>query len=482
MAPSDNLRPHFHFTPPANWINDPNGLVYYAGEYHLFYQYHPDSTVWGPMHWGHAISTDLVHWEDLPVALYPDELGAIFSGSAVIDWHNTAGFGTEAMIAFFTHDSPAGQRQSLAFSTDKGRTWTKYASNPILDTPPDEKNFRDPKVLWYDAGNDNGHWVMLLAVQDSIWFYTSTNLLNWHFASEFGEGHGVHDGVWETPDLFQLPVDRHGETRWVLLVGVGAGADVDWQGTQYFVGHFDGQTFQNDNSPATELWADHGPDFYAVQGWNDAPNQRKLCIAWMSNWIYAREIPATTWRGAMSLPRELSLRSTEKGIRLRQRPVIETQQLRQREWHYHNQWITAGQQRLDAIQGVALELIAEFQVDPDTTAHSFGLRVRVGEQAATVIGYDRQQQELFVDRTNAGQSAFNPHFAGVYRAPLPMLGNTVRLHIFVDSASVEVFGQDGLAAITALIFPAPVSTGVELFAQGGSVLLKEFVAFSLLPA
>ncbi len=328
----DLLRPLYHFTPPANWINDPNGLVYYAGEYHLFYQYHPGSTIWGPMHWGHAVSTDLVNWQQLPIALYPDALGAIFSGSAVIDWHNTAGFGQEAMIALFTHNSAQGQSQSLAYSTDKGRTWSKYAGNPVISAPAGEKDFRDPKVFWVANGDYAGHWVMLLAVSDSIWVYTSTNLKNWLFVSEFGEEHGSHTGVWETPDLFKLAVDDGAATRWVLTVGVGAGATVAEQGTQYFVGHFDGAAFTNENPPEIVLRADYGPDFYAGQGWNDAPDHRPIWIAWMSNWIYARTIPTGAWRGAMSVPRSLGLRTTPDGIRLVQSLIPELAKLRTRHW------------------------------------------------------------------------------------------------------------------------------------------------------
>ncbi len=468
------LRPLYHFTPAANWINDPNGLVYYAGEYHLFYQYHPDSTLWGPMHWGHAVSSDLVQWEELPIALYPDELGAIFSGSAVIDWHDTAGFGKEAMVAIFTHDHPTGQSQSIAYSHDNGRTWTKYASNPVIETQPNEKDFRDPKVFWYGE-KDGGHWVMLLAVADSIWFYTSPDLKTWTFSSEFGEDAGSHAGVWETPDLFALPIEGSSERRWVLTVGIGAGAQVTEQCTQYFVGDFDGRSFVNINPPETILRADGGPDFYAAQGWNDAPDGRKIWIAWMNNWIYAREIPTGTWRGLMSLPREVALCRTAEGIRLTQKPVAIAPLLRdsQRSWpmqQIHGEWAPLGDSLVAAI-----ELIAEFQLDVATTATRFGCRVGTGDQITTTIYYDIDTQQLAVDRTQSAATAFHPEFSGVYCAPLSPQNGMLRLHLLLDRCTVELFGNDGLAAITALIFPDEACQRITFFSEGGSVTLRSLI-------
>ena len=492
MISTDKSRPLFLFTPPANWLNDPNGLVYYAGEYHLFYQYHPDSTVWGPMHWGHAVSTDLVTWQHLPIALYPDELGTIFSGSAVIDWHNTAGFGTEAMIALFTHHAPAGQSQSLAYSTNKGRTWTKYAGNPVIATPPGEKDFRDPKVFWYDARAGAGHWVMLLAVADSIWFYTSPNLIDWHFASEFGADQGSHAGVWETPDLFHLsaehdkfyrPIGTHDLSRWVLMVGVGAGAAVDEQCTQYFVGDFDGTTFISENAPETVLRADYGPDFYAAQGWNDAPAGRKLWIAWMNNWVYARQIPTGDWRGLMTVVRQLTLHSTPAGLRLLQHPVDELASLRGQAQHWASQTVETTPFKLGIAPGIAvdepMEIIVEFQVDDATTADHFGLRICTGDQAVVTIGYDTKQQELYIDRASTGETAFNPHFVGRYSAPLAPIDNTIQLQLLLDRCSVEVFGNHGLAVITALHFAQAAAKVIEVFAVGGKCIVQSLCVYRL---
>ncbi len=480
-AEQEPFRPSYHFTPAANWINDPNGLVYYAGEYHLFYQYHPDSTVWGPMHWGHAVSTDLLHWTELPIALYPDELGAIFSGSAVIDWQNTAGFGAEAMVAIFTHDSPAGQRQSLAYSTDRGRTWTKYAGNPVLATPPGEKDFRDPKVFWYAQEEAVGHWVMLLAVQDSIWFYTSSDLKQWMLAGEFGAEAGSHAGVWETPDLFLLPVDDGAANRWVLTVGIGYGAPVTEQCTQYFVGNFDGFIFTNENSSETILRADYGPDFYAAQGWNDAPDGRKVWLAWLNNWIYANQIPTGAWRGAMTLPRELTLRTTSAGIRLVQQPIRELEKQRGNHCTWQDQIIASGEFRLEGIQGALLEIVAEFAIDLEQPATCFGLHIGGGEGEQTTISYAVAEELLRLDRTQSGLNDFNPAFAGLYQALLSPNEHVIRLHTFVDQSSVELFGNGGLATLTAQIFPTKRQPSMRLFAQNGKVRLLRLDAWQLMP-
>lgn len=246
-------RPHFHFTPEEKWMNDPNGMVYYDGEYHLFYQHYPDSTVWGPMHWGHAVSKDLVNWEHLPIALYPDSLGYIFSGSAVIDWKNTSGFGKDGqppMIAIYTYHDPVGEKagtntfqyQGIAYSNDKGRTWTKYAGNPVVPNPG-IRDFRDPKVIWDE---DSNQWVMVFAAWDYVKFYSSSNLKDWTHLSDFGHEWGTHAGVWECPDLFPMTVEETGEKKWVLLQSLNPGSYNGGSGTQYFVGHFDGKNFTVD--------------------------------------------------------------------------------------------------------------------------------------------------------------------------------------------------------------------------------------------
>ena len=336
-------RPQYHFSPPEQWMNDPNGMVFYEGEYHLFYQHYPDSNVWGPMHWGHAISTDMLNWEHLPIALYPDELGYIFSGSAVVDWKNTSGFGdgtTPPLIAIYTYHEPEKAReadrtdfqyQGIAYSLDKGRTWTKYEGNPVLDNPG-IRDFRDPKVMWHE---ESQKWIMTLAVKDHISFYSSPDLKAWTFESDFGADVGGHGGVWECPDLFLLPVTGTDEEKWVLLVSINPGGPAGGSATQYFIGDFDGSTFSLDSTFATDVtpvngeersvWIDYGADNYAGVTWSDIPEHdgRRLFIGWMSNWAYSQVVPTTVWRSAMTLPREMRLEKRAGSYRISSKPVKE---------------------------------------------------------------------------------------------------------------------------------------------------------------
>jgi fructan beta-fructosidase len=455
------------------WLNDPNGLVWYREEYHLFYQYHPGSMVWGPMHWGHAVSRDLVNWQHLPIALFPDEQGMIFSGSAVVDRDNTAGFGGDALVAVFTYNKDYRENQNLAYSTDMGRTWTKYAGNPVIPAPEPVSDFRDPKVFWYQD-----HWVMALAAKDKILFYVSSDLKNWELTGSFGDGYGSTDGVWETPELLQLPVE--GEMRWVLTVGVGDGGPAGGSGTQYFIGHFDGKTFTSENPKDTVLWADYGADYYAPQSWNDEPNGRRLMIGWMNNWQYARVIPATDWRGMFSVIRECSLARTGQGIRLVQKPTAELQSLRGEHRHRQDEVIQPGTNLFADVHGSSLEIIAKFELTGD--ARRFGFRVRVGDNEQTTIAYSLKDQQLVVDRTHSGEVDFHDAFPKVHSAHLPPLNNKIQLHILVDSSSVEVFANDGLVTFTECIFPSEQSQGLELFAEGGKVLLESLDIFQLGPA
>jgi len=466
-------RPYYHFTPPHMWLNDPNGLVYYNGEYHLFYQHHPASIVWGPMHWGHAVSRDLINWQHLPIALFPDEQGMIFSGSAVVDKFNTAGFGTEAMVLIFTYNQAAKESQSLAYSIDQGRTWTKYSGNPVIPHPIPMTDCRDPKVFWHDE-----RWVMLLAAGHEILFYVSQDLKKWKLTGSFGGGYGSTDGVWETPELFQLPVDN--EAKWVLTVGVGNGSPAGGSGTQYFIGAFDGENFVSENSKATTLWADYGADYYAPQAWNDEPNGRRLMIGWMNNWQYARLVPASTWRGAFTIIREASLTRTEHGVRLVQKAIPEMQKLRGERYHWQEELVQPAKNILADLQGASLEILAEFQVKDDIDR--FGLRVRVGSSEQTTISYNPKDRTLLVDRTHSGQVDFNAAFARVHTAQLDPMNDIVRLHIFVDSSSVEVFANDGLLTFSDYIFPAAQSQGVELFAEGGTIMLLSLDIYQLNPA
>ncbi len=471
----DRFRPAFHFTPPSHWMNDPNGMVFHDGEYHLFYQYHPHSTVWGPMHWGHAISRDLVHWQHLPIALYPDEHGMIFSGSAVVDKDNTAGFGADTLIAFFTYNKDYSESQNLAYSTDNGRTWTKYAGNPVLPKQDAYPDFLDPKVFWYED-----HWVMCLAAGQQILFYVSKNLKHWEPGGSFGEGFGSKEGVWETPDLFELRVENSDETRWVLTSGVGNGAIAGGSGTQYFIGHFDGRTFTSETPAEKILWMDHGADFYAPQSWSNEPNDRRLLLGWMTNWQYAAFVPATTWRGAFSLIREVSLKKVGDHICLIQRPVPEMRTLHAEQFQWLETTLKPNTNLLADLHGDSLEIAAEFKITQPV--ERFGIRVRMGSNEETAIIYEPKERRLLLDRTRSGQTDFHNAFPAVHTALLHPIDNVVRLHIFVDRLSVEVFANDGLLTFTESIFPSYESDGLGLFVEGGTILLRSLDIFRLNPA
>ena len=307
---SEIYRPQIHFSPNAHWINDPNGMLYENGVYHLFMQYHPFSSVWGPMHWAHATSKDLIHWEEQPIALFPDSLGCIFSGSAVLDKNNTSGFGKNGkapLVAIFTTHNFEGeksgtnnfQNQAIAFSNDHGQTWTKFSGNPVIKNPG-IRDFRDPKVMWYEPQKK---WVMTLATKDRITFYSSRDLKNWVKESEFGAILGEHAGVWECPDLFTL--NDKGKKIWVLVVNINPGGPNGGSATQYFLGDFNGKTFTVSHKDIK--WLDYGPDEYAGITWSNT-GDRKIFLGWMSNWQYAEKVPTTIWRGATTLPRELKLK------------------------------------------------------------------------------------------------------------------------------------------------------------------------------
>ncbi|THF75650.1 glycoside hydrolase family 32 protein [Cohnella fermenti] len=509
---NDKYRPHYHFTPPSRWMNDPNGMVFFQGEYHLFYQHHPYGSEWGPMHWGHAVSRDLVVWEHLPVALEPDGNGMIFSGSAVADSRDTSGLfgGDPGLVAIFTHADtyPASgtdaepeaeerprQRQSVGFSADRGRTWTMYEGNPVL-AEPELTDFRDPKVIWYEPG---GHWVMVIAAGDHVRFYTSPNLLAWTFASEFGRTEGSHEGVWECPDLVWLPVvDEDGEDiedaedvenaddgeraeegegaeregSWVLIVSIGDGLP-EGSKTQYFLGSFDGTAFVS--SSAEQLWLDEGRDNYAGVTWSDIPQEdgRTILIGWMSNWRYANVTPTGAWRGAMTIPRVLTLRSTADGLRLCQRPVEELKALRGT-GERRQEIAVPGESRHElGFGGCAYEIEAVFE--PSGAAEfGFALRRSADDAQETLVGYATAEAELFIDRTRAGESGFSEAFAarhGVRLRPEP--DGTIRLRALVDRCSVEVFAGGGVAALTDLIYPDPGSVGLALYAKGGEARVRE---------
>jgi fructan beta-fructosidase len=473
-AYDQQFRPQFHFTPLKNWMNDPNGLVYYKGEYHLFFQYNPFGDQWGHMSWGHAVSGDLVHWKQLPVAI-PEANGVmIFSGSAVVDRHNSSGLcgnsglgDASCLVAIYTGYNGKTQNQNLAYSNDRGRTWTKYSRNPVIDLHL--ADFRDPKVFWY---RPNHTWVMVVALptQHRVRLFSSKDLKHWTALSDFGPA-GATGGAWECPDLFNLPVENEpGQSRWVLNVNLNPGGVAGGSGNQYFVGGFDGKRFVDDNSKSKVLWADYGKDFYASTSFSDIPTSdgRRIWMGWLGNWEYAAHVPTSPWRGIQSIPRVLKLRRLPQGIRLVQEPVEELRDLRGRHFAIEDQSIDAANRMLrsNRVQGDTLEIKAIFEPEH---AQSFGVEVRKSPTEETTIGIDRGKSELFADRTRSGNTIFDPRFSGVQTSPLNLEeGKAIELHIFVDRCSVEVFVNGGVRVISNLIFPSAAGRGITLFSKGGS--------------
>ncbi|MGE0019272.1 MAG: glycoside hydrolase family 32 protein [Draconibacterium sp.] len=479
---TEKYRPQIHFSPEANWMNDPNGMVYYDGEYHLFYQYYPDSTIWGPMHWGHAVSTDLIHWEELPIALYPDSLGWIFSGSAVIDWENTTGFGTREnppMVAIFTYHnrqleqtgSNQFQYQGIAFSIDKGRTWTKFEKNPVLPNPG-IRDFRDPKVIWH---KESEKWIMALAVLDHVNFYSSPNLIDWTLESEFGAEIGAHGGVWECPDLFPLQIEGTDETKWVLLVSINPGGPNGGSATQYFVGDFDGHIFERHGEKTK--WLDYGKDNYAGVTWSDIPEEdgRRILIGWMNNWQYANQIPTSIWRGACTIPRSLKLVEIYEDFLLLTHPVEEYNQLKGKEKKLAGTTIS-GEFEIKEKQELPIELNITFNTKNSTQltfAEKFGAILSNSKNEKLVIGYDNLNKLFFIDRTNAGWDNPSKDFAQVQFAPYINNDPTLDMKLIIDKSSVELFAKGGLIVMTNQFFPTEEFAQVNLFTEKGNIELLE---------
>ncbi|MDR1543999.1 MAG: glycoside hydrolase family 32 protein [Prevotellaceae bacterium] len=466
--PDEPFRPAYHFSPPQNWCNDPNGMVWYAGEYHLFYQYNPQGTKWGNMSWGHAVSQDLVRWKHLPVALLPDNLGDIFSGSAVVDENNTAGFqkGSEkTLLAFYTYNKDGvGQSQALAYSTDKGRNWTKYAQNPVISVQNGKPDFRDPKVFWYAPENK---WVMALAVGQAIEFYSSKNAKDWIFESSFGNGYGCHDAVWECPDLFYIPPVGETKGAWVLLVNNSRNGDNSGSATQYFVGNFDGKNFicqqPAENAPA--LWLDYGKDHYAMVTWSNAPDNRRIGLAWMSNWEYANDTPTKNFRSAMSLPRELTLENENGTYLLKNYPVKELENLRGETSDFSTVKIAENRVIKNLPPSGVYEILLDFEKQ---NAQSFGFLLKNSKDEKITLMFDFEQNRFTADRTKSGIVDFHERFPAVTVAPFTAK-NAYQLRVLVDRCSVEAFLNGGEVAMTNLVFSNEPYSEIEFFGDNVKV-------------
>ena len=444
-------RPQYHFTPPEKWMNDPNGLVYNKGVYHLFYQYYPEDIVWGPMHWGHAISKDLIHWDHKPIALFPDKNGYIFSGSAVIDTENTSGFGTKenpALVAIFTYHDINGERagrtdfqtQGIAYSLDNGDTFIVYKGNPVIKNSG-IKDFRDPKVFWNDK---NKNWTMLLVAGDHLQIWQSENLIKWEKVSEFGKKQGAHGGVWECPDLFPLKVD--GVEKWVLLISINPGAPNGGSGTQYFIGDFDGKTFTSDQKDIK--WIDWGTDNYAGVTYNNTPDNNRVFIGWMSNWSYARDTPTEKWRSAMTIPRNLSLKKIEKEYHLINYPV---------------QYISSITEK-DLVEKVSLSASSEVLISNTnlnqseikfvTSARNFSIALQNDNSDLLSLQMNGGENIFLLDRSKSGKVDFQKDFGSIQKMPITNLPDgEIEVRILMDWSSVEIFINKGQYVMTAQVFP-----------------------------
>ncbi len=466
----ENHRPQFHFTPEANWMNDPNGMFFYKGKYHLFYQYFPDSTVWGPMHWGHAESNDMVHWNHLPIGLYPDSIGCIFSGGAVVDVNNSSKLGTDQnppIVATFTHHDFVGekaksndfQKQSIAYSLDGGLKWTKYKGNPVIPNTEKIKDFRDPKVVWHEASQK---WILVLAAYDRAKFYSSSNLIDWEFISDFGiEG---DERLWECPDLFPMKVEGSDEKKWVLIVSIQKDAPNDGTATSYFVGDFDGINFKSDINQ--QKWLDWGTDNYAFVTWNNVKD-RVVGIGWMSNWQYAQIVPTETWRSSMTVPRELKLKKSDTGYLLHTLPVDELKKLRGKSIALGKTTITGEKKLAASASQSELELLVDFT---ETSAHTFGIKLQNDLGENLIVNFNIEAGEMYVDRTNSGKDKFSEEFyKKIHSAPINFEKEELDIRILIDAASIEIFVDKGAMNFTSIFFPTEEFNQISLFSKGGNL-------------
>jgi fructan beta-fructosidase len=450
-AYDQQYRPQVHFSPQKNWTNDPNGLVYFDHEYHLFFQYNPFGDEWGHMSWGHAVSTDLLHWQQLPVAIPEQDGTMIFTGSVVVDRTNSSGFcaaGSACLVAIYTGHQVDGTRQAqnLAFSRDRGRTWVKYAKNPVLDLHL--KDFRDPSVSWNEATQ---RWVMAVSLprEHKVRFYASQNLKAWTPLSDFGPAGDVA-GDWECPDLLQIPSADGKQSIWALKVGLNPGAPQGGSGEQYFLGNFDGKAFTVAQEPGAHGWTNYGKDDYCAISFNGLPaGQKPVLLGWMNNWQYAAKLPTAPWRGQMSLPRQLSFMKDNAGLALAQSPVIALLRKEPRPVVLDTGHATVA---------VPYELELTFG---QPTVPVFGVRLYSDEQHWTEIGFDTTRKEFYIDRTRSG-ATIDQNFPAKTAAPL-VLSRAYDLTVIVDRSSVEAYAQNGTIAMTNLIFPLSPGSTIKVF-------------------
>ena len=474
-ANTEKFRPVYHHTPLYGWMNDANGLVYKDGEYHLYFQYNPYGSKWGNMHWGHSVSKDLVHWEHLAPAIARDTLGHIFSGSSIVDQENVAGYGVGSILVFYTSASDKnGQIQCLAFSKDNGRTFTKYEKNPILCPADGLRDFRDPKVFRYEPEDK---WVMIVSADKEMRFYDSHNLKDWNYLSSFGEGYGVQPCQFECPDMVELPVDGDiNHKKWALIVNVNPGCYFGGSATQYFVGSFNGKEFVNE-SPSKTKWMDWGKDHYATVTWSDAPDNRRIAIAWMSNWQYANDVPTSQYRSPNSVPRDLSLFTVDGETYLQSAPSPEL--LKLRDISKKRSFKVNGTRTIkDMIAGnegaYEIELTIENQY-----ADVIGFRLYNDKGEEVDMQYDMKEKKFSMDRRKSGDVGFNENFPMLTWTAIESGKDELKLRLFVDKSSVEAFGDGGRFVMTNQVFPSEPYTHIDFYSKGGAYKVDSFVIYKL---
>ncbi len=471
----ETYRPVYHHTPVYGWMNDPNGMFYKDGVYHLYFQYNPYGSMWGNMTWGHSTSTDLTHWTYEGTAIVPDAWGAIFSGSCVVDKDNTAGFGKGAVVAFYTSakSTPWGdiQSQSMAYSLDNGKTFIKYEHNPILTST--ERDFRDPKVFWYAPGK---HWVMMLAVGQEMQIYSSGNLKEWKKESSFGAMQGAHGGVWECPDLVEVAVEGSKEKKWVLICNLNPGGPFGGSAAQYFVGSFDGKKFVNE-SPTQTKWLDWGKDNYATVTWSNAPAGRCIALGWMSNWQYANNVPTTQYRSANTLARDLTLYRVGGELYLKSKPSPEIKKARAEEKKIPTFEVKGNYEVASLLADNKGAYEIEMTIENKGTSKiDFSLMNEKGEKVA--MYYDVVRKQFVMDRSASGIVGFSRDFPAVTVAPVR---NTDQIHLrlFIDRSSVEAFGEEGEYVMTNLVFPAEPYNRMVFSSDKGSYIVKSMNVYRL---
>ena len=471
----ETYRPVYHHTPVYGWMNDPNGMFYKDGVYHLYFQYNPYGSMWANMTWGHSTSIDLTHWTYEGTAIVPDAWGAIFSGSCVVDKDNTAGFGKGAVVAFYTSakSTPWGdvQSQSMAYSLDNGKTFIKYEHNPILTST--ERDFRDPKVFWYAPGK---HWVMMLAVGQEMQIYSSGNLKEWKKESSFGAMQGAHGGVWECPDLVEVAVEGSKEKKWVLICNLNPGGPFGGSAAQYFVGSFDGKKFVNE-SPTQTKWLDWGKDNYATVTWSNAPAGRCIALGWMSNWQYANSVPTTQYRSANTLARDLTLYRAGGELYLKSKPSPEIKKARAEEKKISTFEVKGNYEVASLLADNKGAYEIEMTIENKGTSKiDFSLMNEKGEKVA--MYYDVVRKQFVMDRSASGIVGFSRDFPAVTVAPVR---NTDQIHLrlFIDRSSVEAFGEDGEYVMTNLVFPAEPYNRMVFSSDKGSYIVKSMNVYRL---